>query len=463
MLDKYQVQATRITFKLNSARQADSTLNVFGARSHEYKLGKCLSLSEVEHVEKKFNFTLPDCYKTFLMEIGNGGISYDGSAAGPYYGIYPLGKNLDELAETAAQNLGLPAQIGPNQSDEEWELLVSKLKNEGLSDEDYEEELGSLYAGIMPLGSQGCTYLHALIVTGEYAGRVVNANMDLEKPRFCFEKNFLDWYERWLDEVISGVLMAPGPSWYGYTMGGDDKELLNVYGKETDPDIQYEALKGMEKLLAIGEDSCNRLLLICSESDRKIVHTAVQLLTKFSYFKAVNILAEMINGNDQDCLAACQGLFWYQREHAPDWLDKLRSRLKYVDDADTFRFITYLIEECKIDYGSDLLPFFNHASSEIRVRSYYLLGKLENKRDYLDQFIAGLADESSLVVHATLQALDGVKDKILLKEYFKVLQRYPVEKDSVLINLTHRLKEHGFESRLDFTKRYDPEAGIAKL
>ena len=44
------------------------------------------------------------------------------------------------------------------------------------------------------------------MIEGEFRGRIVNLDFDLDKPVFAFESNFLDWYERWLDEVISGEL-----------------------------------------------------------------------------------------------------------------------------------------------------------------------------------------------------------------------------------------------------------------
>jgi hypothetical protein len=54
-----------------------------------------------------------------------------------------------------------------------------------------------------------------------------------------------------------------------------------------------------------------------------------------------------------------------------------------------------------------------------------------------------LGDEDSTVVHAALQALQGLKDRSLLPHYRRVAERYPEERDYVLVNLDHRLKELG--------------------
>ena len=84
-----------------------------------------------------------------------------------------------------------------------------------MSDEEYDLAAGNIYAGILPIVSQGCTYLNGLVVTGPYKGRVVNLDFEFGEPSFAFEENFLDWYERWLDEVILGAL-DKSPSWFGF-------------------------------------------------------------------------------------------------------------------------------------------------------------------------------------------------------------------------------------------------------
>ncbi|KQC30803.1 hypothetical protein AAY42_13605 [Flagellimonas eckloniae] len=69
----------------------------------------------------------------------------------------------------------------------------------------------------MPLGAQGCAFLHGLVITGSFKVRVINFEKSAElKPLFAHENNFLDWYERWLDEVITGKLISNTPSWFGY-------------------------------------------------------------------------------------------------------------------------------------------------------------------------------------------------------------------------------------------------------
>jgi hypothetical protein len=451
----YEIQLNRIKKKLCEAREVDKKYKVFGASTHKYKIGPPVSIGDIDNFEKKYSITLPECYKSFLLTIGNGGGSYAGSAAGPFYGIYPLGKNVDEILDKPELFLKNSVQIRPKITDEEWAKLTEHLVNDDdISDDDYDKEMGKVFSGVLPIGSQGCSYLHAIVVSGEYSGRVVNIDLDLNKPKFCFEANFLDWYERWLDEIISGILLEEGPNWFGYTMGGDDKHLLEIYEKSEDIEEKLEALKGLTKLISASCESCRKLIKICEEENSELRHIAVRMLTKFSYATAIDILDKHIDGDDEDCLTACQSIFWYAKDKSIDWADRLKNRLAQVSSDETFRFITYILREVKIDYSENIKPFCTHENEEVRVTAFYSLGQLKNKSRFIDEFIVGLQDESPRVVHITLQALVGIKDKRLLDSYIKIIERFKADENYVLTNLDHRLKDMGYGNRSKFAKRF---------
>jgi hypothetical protein len=59
-----------------------------------------------------------------------------------------------------------------------------------------------------------------------------------------------------------------------------------------------------------------------------------------------------------------------------------------------------------------------------------------------------LGDADGTVVHAALQALKGLADRSLLPHYRSVAERYPVERDYVLVNLDLRLKELGMTRQM---------------
>ncbi|MDA9773822.1 SMI1/KNR4 family protein [Saprospiraceae bacterium] len=217
-MNNFVEQIERIESKLKLAKRVDRNLRVFGASHHKYKIGNAINESRIVIFEDKYKIQLPICYKAFLTKVGNGGSSYQNSAAGPFYGIYPLEENIDELIDYPEKYISGKVKIHPNMSDELWVDLIRNFKeNEDMSDEEFDKEIGSLYAGILPIGSQGCTYLHGIILNGYHKGKVVNLDLSMQKPEFTFENNFLDWYERWLDEVISGELLKNEPNWFGYS------------------------------------------------------------------------------------------------------------------------------------------------------------------------------------------------------------------------------------------------------
>jgi hypothetical protein len=225
LVTPFHGQIQRIKSKLLEAKAADKDLKVFGADRHKYLVNPPASPEEVLQFEQKYAIELPVCYKSFLLNIGNGGTSFADSAAGPFYGIYPLGRNVDELIpDNTEAYLKNECLLFPEMSDDYWDSLTRKTDHHAnITDEEFDRETGKLFGGILPIGSQGCTYLQGIALNGKYKGRVVNLDLERQKPRFAGERNFLDWYERWLDEVISGYLITDITIWFGYK-GRDERK-----------------------------------------------------------------------------------------------------------------------------------------------------------------------------------------------------------------------------------------------
>ena len=182
-----------------------------------------------------------------MQEIGPG--------AGPFYGLYNPCQHAADLV-TDSQALQQPSHWKPSMSGEEWTALTLPFEPECMSDADFEQAPDALFAGLLPLGTQGCTYYHALVVSGQYQGRVVNLDEERCQPRFAYESNFLDWYERWLDEILDGTLLRDGSTWFGYQRGGTEDELLAGFQAAADPKQQREYLVGLTRLPTVGPSVC---------------------------------------------------------------------------------------------------------------------------------------------------------------------------------------------------------------
>ena len=438
-------QLLRIQQKLAQAKAADKNLEVFGADAHQYHLNPPVSEAEVLAFEKKYGVQLPECYRAFMLTVGDAKAKKSDFIAGPYYGLYAFGTSVDSLLyEKIETYLKAPCNLSPDMTQEEWETLSDPLlfseEEEEEDDDKYFAELAKVFGGLLPLGSQGCTYEHALVLNGKYAGRVVNVDLDLAQPKFAFEANFLDWYERYLDEVISGQLIDDRPTWFGYHRGEPAEVLLNEYEHTTDRKTQTDCLEGvyhkkppLEPALL---DKIEKLIALNNE-DRDFL---IEILTQSSYGRAKPYLQDLVTNDPKKVF---QFVWWYAKDHCADWVSVVKELLPTITDERTFDFATYLLTEGDDNFEEVILPFTDNENLQIRSTAYYTLGESKKKEQYLDTFIKGLQETDTGVLCTVMQALSGVEDKRLLPYYKAIAKRFPEEKDYVLSNLEYRLASFG--------------------
>lgn len=442
-------QLHRIQQKLAQAKAADKDLEVFGASSHKYHLNPPVSEAEVLAFEEKYGVSLPEDYRAFVQTIGDANAQKLDTIAGPYYGLYAFGTQVNDLVYDQAETyLKAPCALSPEMTEEEWETLSSPLltkeeeetEGEGVTKEDYTQQCGKVFGGLLPLGSQGCAYYHALVLTGPYAGRVVNVNWDLLKPVFAFETNFLDWYERYLDEVISGQLLDDRPTWFGYHRGEAAELLLNEYQHTTDRKTQTDCLDGVyHKRPPLPDAVLDKVeaLIALNNEDKDFL---IEILTLSSYERAQPYLEALVTEKPKKVF---QYIWWYAQDHCADWVPAVKELLPTITDEETFNFATYLLTEGDDHFEDVVLPFTDNADPQIRSTAYYTLGKSQKKEQYLDTFIKGLQETDNKVLHTVIQALSGITDKRLLPYYKQIAKRFPEEKDYILSNLERRLASFG--------------------
>ena len=449
-------QLQRIQQKLAQAKAADKDLEVFGASSHKYHLNPPVSEAEVLAFEEKYGISLPEDYRAFVQTIGDINAQKLETMAGPYYGLSAFGTQVDDLLYEGSEiYLKAPCALSPDMTKEEWEALSDPLLMSEEDDEDFEEdeeegyvievednyieECGKVFGGLLPLGSQGCTYYHALVLNGKYAGRVVNVDLDLAQPKFAFEINFLDWYERYLDEVISGQLLDDRPTWFGYHRGEAAEVLLNEYQHTTDRKTQTNCLDGVyHKRPPLSEKVLDRIeaLIALNNEDKDFL---IKILTLSSYERAKPYLQDLVTKKPKKVF---QYIWWFAKDHCADWVPAVKEHLPTITDEETFNFATYLLTETK-DFEEDILPFTDNANPQIRSTAYYTLGKSQKKEQYLDTFIKGLQEIDNGVICTVIQAIAGMKDERLLPYYKAIAKRFPEEKDYILSNLKWALEPFG--------------------
>ena len=450
-------QLQRIQQKLAQAKAADKDLEVFGASSHKYHLNPPVSEAEVLAFEEKYGISLPEDYRAFVQTIGDANAQKLETMAGPYYGLSAFGTQVDDLLYEGSEiYLKAPCALSSDMTKEEWEALSDPLLMSEEDDEDFEEdeeegyvievednyfaERAKVFGGLLPLGSQGCTYYHALVLNGKYAGRVVNVDLDLAQPKFAFETNFLDWYERYLDEVISGQLMDKRPTWFGYHRGEPAEELLNEYEQTTDRKTQTDCLDGVyHKRPPLSEKVLDRIeaLIALNNEDKDFL---IKILTLSSYERAKPYLQDLVTKKPKKVF---QYIWWYAQDHCADWVPAVKELLPTITDEETFNFATYLLTEATDNFEEDILPFTNNVNPRIRLTAYYTLGKSQKKEQYLDTFIKGLQETDNDVLRTVIQAISGVKDERLLPYYKQIAKRFSKDEDYILSNLKRALEPFG--------------------
>jgi hypothetical protein len=373
----YHEQVQRIKEKLAAAKLADEKFQVFGASSHRYTLSPPASEETVTQFESDYGLSLPTCYRTFITEIGNGGESFNNSAAGPYYGIYMLGGGLEDLLTDPKTYLSKPVRFTSSVTPDDWNTLVAPFDDEEMSNAAFGLETNTLFQGILPIASQGCTYVTALVLNGTEKGKVVNADMDQQMPQFCFEVNFLDWYERWLDEVISGDLITDKATWFGYTMGGTDTELITKYQQSSDTDFKAKCISGLFTKKTISSATINIIETEYERSEKDSRAALLQLLTKHDYARAKPKLKLFYADNP---LAVFQCVFWYAKPHADDWIPELTALLSTQKvEKNLFDFAMHVLRECHVNLKDLVSPFATNETKSIRDQALYTLKQLKQK------------------------------------------------------------------------------------
>ena len=117
-------QLLRIQDKLVQAKEADKDLEVFGADGHQYHLNPPVSETEVLAFEKKYGVSLPEDYRAFVQTIGDAKAQKLDTMAGPYYGLYAFGTQVNDLVYDQTETyLKAPCALSPDMTQEEWKAF----------------------------------------------------------------------------------------------------------------------------------------------------------------------------------------------------------------------------------------------------------------------------------------------------------------------------------------------------
>ena len=190
-----QWDRAEIVGRLDFLRRTDSGFTRFGCEDHRYLLNEPLTESEVAAFEARYCVSLPEEYRTFLRQVGDGG-------AGPFYGIFRL-----DRSSLPAYYPGCPyppEDLLPGFLAGSFPLTQPWNEPDDCSPEGGGERVDPApIRGSLNLSHQGCGYMVRLVLNGSQRGALWEDGRCSDMGIKPFAPGFAAWYLRWLSD--------PGP------------------------------------------------------------------------------------------------------------------------------------------------------------------------------------------------------------------------------------------------------------
>ena len=157
------------------------------ARERDLRLGRKLTDDSIADFEARCGCTLPDGYRAFLQHVGDGG------SGPPTHGLLGLGQTPDDMSEEESHFwVDVKRVSRPFPFTRPWVWEAGDSSDEGTRDQ---IEDGSIH-----LGTDGCAQYWLLIVNGPERGNVWML-ADVGVTPTVPKRDFLQWFEDWLDGV----------------------------------------------------------------------------------------------------------------------------------------------------------------------------------------------------------------------------------------------------------------------
>jgi len=199
-------------------RLARAKIDLFGANGHGFILNKPVSERAVQAFESQHAIRLPQDYRDFMTQVGNGG-------AGPDYGLFPLGyadggldlkpwSEGDGFVGTLSQPFqftdswndtsGLPDLNPTPEHEEEADRMMAVFEERYWS--------SALMNGAFPICHRGCALRLWLVATGAEAGHVwrdgradfsgLSPLLTKDGSRATFSSWYLEWLESCMEQIV---------------------------------------------------------------------------------------------------------------------------------------------------------------------------------------------------------------------------------------------------------------------
>ncbi|MEU8007485.1 SMI1/KNR4 family protein [Catellatospora sp. NPDC049111] len=260
MFEGVDARLGRIADKLAAVQAMPVLPAAFGAENHRFELRPPLTEAEVAAFEARHEVTLPQPYRSFITELGDGG-------AGPGYEVHRLADACDKSCRPGHLARASPYLPGPRYRDD-WEERYEVPPSEDRI----------FLPGTLQIASHGCSLGTRLVVTGPARGRLFN--LDYEGPVGPYiveDPDFLSWYERWLDEAVAGYDVG----WFGERLPLEEPELIAALADDPSPARRLRAGTSLLELPAVSEAAWAALAqAVATDADPTVRATLLDKLTR---------------------------------------------------------------------------------------------------------------------------------------------------------------------------------------
>lgn len=345
MTDAQLVRVRRILDKLETVRSRE--LSCFGSDHHKFEVAPPLSEEDLGRFEGTHGVELPSCYRSFLRYAGSSG-------AGPHYGLFALnlwddfaGWVLDDIPADFLRQ-PCPLRPGPN----------------AISKGEHKRAAPSPYQGTLSIGSQGCSSATQLIVTGSYRGRVVYVDADRGQPYVARDPDFLAWYERWLDELLTGCDMRYQ---FGTGPAGDETALFTILAdRESDDVLKAEAAQAFCRLPRLSEEAKAQMLPYLDHRLPLVRAGACRAVGKFG----ITVGAGSVEGllEDADPAVRCEAVTSLLALNPHGYAERVKQVMHADQDGDVVNWAFWRLKDAGEFSRAEFLHFITAPQSSDRLR-----------------------------------------------------------------------------------------------
>ncbi|SEF21725.1 HEAT repeat-containing protein [Amycolatopsis pretoriensis] len=397
----------RIVEKLDRAAADPRLRDLFGAGHHRFRLNPALPADEIATFEAEHDIRLPESYRTFLLEVGDGG-------AGPGYGLLRLADAYAEVSDSFRGHLRTPSPFSPGQwyENDWWDGFW------GPGDEPDPVQ------GTLAVVHHGCTGYTHLVVSGPGRGRLVRLDLNgVPAPYVLEDEDFLAWYHRWLDELLAGCSVTE----FGYKIPGDESTLLAVLSGDPDPRRRAKAAHSVAYLPSTGRETAVAFAAAAADPDGRVRAAA---LAAARAAKVAVAPAARVALTDHEPTVRAEAIGVLAALGTPDLADRARELLADPDREVLWQTMRALTASGKL-LGADLAPLLTRPDPNTRTSAVWHL--IEAGGEVTPLLESALDDEDSRVRIHAVQAAHRRDERSLLRALRgrKAVEEHP----TVLVNL----------------------------